>query len=214
MKHLALIATAALLLFAACRSESTPIESAAMELYRGYADNDKGITVAYIGDYSAYDQVFNAVMFRADDSTQWQWLKQEFGVIEPTDLDSTAAAKEGATMISIHIDTSIHFHSKEEQQAYIDSITQQIVNQIAGQSAEGKGSLEVASILASDTSLDQQLQNRLDQQGKLVKYNRKNDKVDYLLSVDFDNRTVLCFFCRTQEEATTLARWLNRGKIV
>lgn len=223
------------LLLAACRHDTTPVESAAMELYRSYADNEQGITVAYIGDYRAYDQVFNAVMFQADDSAQWQWLKHEFGIIEPIDLQpdifvnrnkeyskqpveqeknrikDNTEAKNGVTMISVHIDTSIHFNSKEQQQRYIDSLTKQIISQISEQSTFSDTGINVASVLASDTTLDQQLRQQISQQCKLAEYSKKDNKIDFLLKADLANRVVLCFFCDTQDDAATLARWLNRN---
>ena len=83
MKRLFYILVLTLLACAGCRSDADSVESAAMELYHQYADNGQGITVAYIGDYKAYNQIFNAVMFHADDSAQWQWLKRNSASSNP-----------------------------------------------------------------------------------------------------------------------------------
>ena len=209
MKRLFYILVLTLLACVGCRSEADSVESAAMELYHQYADNGQGITVAYIGDYKAYNQIFNAVMFHADDSAQWQWLKKEFGVIEPSDITPGVDAQNGVTMLSIHIDTSLKFSSEEEQQAYIDSVVRQVVSETLGNYDNDDTNVFVGTVNADDTNLPSGLQSQLSQHKQFDKNRESAGNAEYIISVDLDNKTLLCFFCSTAEESKLLVRWLN-----
>jgi len=212
MKRLLYILVIILMVCVGCRSEADSVESAAMELYHHYANNGHGVTVAYIGDYKAYNQIFNAVMFHADDSAQWQWLKQEFGVIEPGDITPGVDAQNGVTMLSIHIDTSLKFSSEEEQQAYIDSVVRQVVTETLGKYDNKDTNIFVGTINADDTNLPSELQSQLLQHKQLDKNRASAGNAEYIISVDLDNKTLLCFFCRTAEESKLLVRWLSSKK--
>lgn len=194
-----------------CKSDVDSVESAAMELYNKYADNTQGVTVAYIGDYEAYNQIFNAVMFHADDSAQWQWLKQEFGVIEPGDITPGVDAQNGVTMLSIHIDTSLKFSNKEEQQAYIDSVVRQVVSETLGEYDNEDTNVFVGTVNADDTNLPSGLQSQLLQHKQFDKNRESAGNAEYIISVDLENKTLLCFFCSTAEESKLLVRWLSNN---
>lgn len=209
MKRLLYIFVLTLFACVGCRTDADPVESAAMELYRQYADNEEGITVAYIGDYKAYNQIFNAVMFRAADSAQWQWLKKEFGVIEPGDITPGVDAKNGVTMLSIHIDTSLKFSSEEEQQAYIDSVVRRMVSETLSNYDSGDTDVYVGTVKADDTNLPSGLQSQLSQHKQFDKNRESAGNAEYIISVDLENKTLLCFFCSTAEESKLLVRWLN-----
>ena len=209
MKRLLYIFVLTLFACVGCRTDADPVESAAMELYRQYADNEQGITVAYIGDYKAYNQIFNAVMFRAADSAQWQWLKKEFGVIEPGDITPGVDAKNGVTMLSIHIDTSLKFSSEEEQQAYIDSVVRRMVSETLSNYDSGDTDVYVGTVKADDTNLPSGLQSQLSQHKQFDKNRESAGNAEYIISVDLENKTLLCFFCSTAEESKLLVRWLN-----
>lgn len=68
-----------------CRHSETetPVD-AALALYGKYADNDR-LTVAYVGDYKVQESSIEAVMVQANDSKDWDWLQEEFGV--PTAIE-------------------------------------------------------------------------------------------------------------------------------
>ena len=55
-------------------------ERAALELYCKYADNTN-LTVAYLGDLSVNGKCIDALMLHADDETDWETLKQDFGIM-------------------------------------------------------------------------------------------------------------------------------------
>lgn len=211
MKRTAFLLSTILLLAMACHRDSATVETAAMKLYEQYANNKQGVTVAYIGDYNAYGQVFNAVMFRADDSIQWAWLKEEFGVIVPDDLDPAVKARDGVTMLSIHIDTSLTFKSKEDEQAYIDSIVRQVVTETLGSLDFHDTSVFVGTVQAADTNLPSNLRSMLSRQRQFDQKRDGSGSAEYIISVDLENRTLLCFFCNSTEDSKLLVKWLNKG---
>lgn len=198
-----------MLMCGACSRGVDRAESAAMKLYGRYAHNDQGVTVAYVGDYHAYDHVFNAVMFRANDSAQWQWLKEEFGVIDPDDLTPGVTASKGVTMLSLHIDSSLTFNSPEEQQAYIDSMVQDLVSKTIGQYEISDSSVFVGTVMASDTTIPSDLQSQLSQHLQFDQNRETSGSAEYIIRVDYETNTILCFFCATADEAALLVRWFN-----
>ena len=57
---------------------ATTCEKAAMELYCKYADN-ANLTVAYLGDLFVNGKCIDALMLQADNETDWETLKRDFG---------------------------------------------------------------------------------------------------------------------------------------
>lgn len=212
MKQFTIITIFILMLCSACGSRSSSVESAAMELYQQYAQNQHGVTVAYIGDFRAYEQVFNAVMFRADDSVQWEWIKQEFGVIEPNEIVPEVEAQENVTMVSLHVDSSLCFDTPEQYQSYIDSLVRQVVNETLGSYDTTDTTVFVGTLKASDTTLSSQLRSQLSRHLALDENRKRGGSAEYIVSVDFENRTLLCFFCNSSEEANLLVRWLHHNE--
>lgn len=210
MKRFLLIIDCVLLAFvSACDRGPSSVESAAMALYRQYADNEQGVTVAYIGDYHAYEQVFNAVVFQADDSVQWRWLQDEFGVIDPGELSPGMEAKSGVTMVSLHIDTTLQFGSPEEEQAYIDSMVQQLIAETLGERAMTDTNVFVGTISSVDSLVPQDLYSQLSRHRTFDQNRAADGSAEYIIRADMENRTLLCFFCETPEDANLLVRWLN-----
>lgn len=215
MKLLPLLLAVATLLCLSCSRSQSGAEEAATRLYNQYASASESLTVAYIGNYQAYGHRFNAVMFQAADSSEWQWLKKEFGVIEPGDLsldargqDNTTQPGGRVTMVTLHIDTSIQFQSPEQRQAYIDSITQATVAEILGSRQGDTGSF-VATLDAHDTNLSPELQSQMEQIKQMEQNTRADGSDEYVISVDSKNRTLWLFFCNNPDEMRTLGRWLH-----
>lgn len=210
MKRVLLIIGCVLLaIVGACDRGPSSVESAAMALYRQYADNEQGVTVAYIGDYHAYEQVFNAVVFQADDSVQWRWLQDEFGVIDPGELSPGMEARSGVTMVSLHIDTTLQFGSPEEEQAYIDSMVQQLIAETLGERAMTDTNVFVGTVSSVDSLLPQDLYSQLSRHRSFDQNRAADGSAEYIIRADMENRTLLCFFCETPEDANLLVRWLN-----
>lgn len=214
MKRVLLIIGCVLLAFvSACDRGPSSVESAAMALYRQYADNEQGVTVAYIGDYHAYEQVFNAVVFQADDSVQWRWLQDEFGVIDPGELSPGMEAKSGVTMVSLHIDTTLQFGSPEEEQAYIDSMVQQLIAETLGEHAMTDTNVFVGTVSSVDSLGPQDLYSQLSRHMSFDQNRAADGSAEYIIRADMENRALLCFFCETTEDANLLVRWLNERDI-
>lgn len=214
MKRVLLIIGCVLLaIVGACDRGPSSVESAAMALYRQYADNEQGVTVAYIGDYHAYEQVFNAVVFQADDSVQWRWLQDEFGVIDPGELSPGMEAKSGVTMVSLHIDTTLQFGSPEEEQAYIDSMVQQLIAETLGERAMTDTNVFVGTVSSVDSLVPQDLYSHLSRHRSFDQNRAADGSAEYIIRADMENRTLLCFFCETPEDANLLVRWLNERDI-
>lgn len=214
MKRVLLIIGCVLLaIVGACDRGPSSVESAAMALYRQYADNEQGVTVAYIGDYHAYEQVFNAVVFQADDSVQWRWLQDEFGVIDPGELSPGMEARSGVTMVSLHIDTTLQFGSPEEEQAYIDSMVQQLIAETLGERAMTDTNVFVGTVSSVDSLAPQDLYSQLLRHRSFDQNRAADGSAEYIIRADMENRTLLCFFCETPEDANLLVRWLNERDI-
>ena len=214
MKRFLLIMGCVLLAFvSACDRGPSSVESAAMALYRQYADNEQGVTVAYIGDYHAYEQVFNAVVFQADDSVQWRWLQDEFGVIDPGELSPGMEAKSGVTMVSLHIDTTLQFGSPEEEQSYIDSMVQQLIAETLGERAVTDTNVFVGTVSSVDSLVPQDLYSQLSRHMSFDQNRAADGSAEYIIRADMENRALLCFFCETPEDANLLVRWLNERDI-
>lgn len=56
------------------------IDNAALELYCKYADN-ASLTVAYLGDFSINEKSIDALMLQANNETDWETLKLDFGLV-------------------------------------------------------------------------------------------------------------------------------------
>lgn len=81
MKHsMIILGLVVVCVMGGCRKEVVQPESAALALYERYAENDHGLTVAYLGDFRVENQLIDAVMLTAPDEQEWHWLCEEFGV--------------------------------------------------------------------------------------------------------------------------------------
>ena len=84
--------------------EKTPCQKAAMELYCKYADK-ANLTVAYLGDLSVNGKCIDALLLKADNETDWEALKWDFGFMS---YDSTAFQcpnDENPVMVGVGIET-------------------------------------------------------------------------------------------------------------
>lgn len=84
--------------------EGGKCNNAALELYCKYADNDN-LTVAYLGDLSVNGKCIDALMLQADNESDWEALKWDFGFMP---YDSTAFQcpnDENPVMVGVGIET-------------------------------------------------------------------------------------------------------------
>ena len=80
-------------------------EKAALEIYCKYADN-ANLTVAYLGDLSVNGKCIDALMLQADNETDWETLKQDFGMM-PFDTANMISCPDddNPVMVGVGIET-------------------------------------------------------------------------------------------------------------
>ena len=85
--------------------ERKACEKAALELYCKYADNED-LTVAYLGDLSIHGKCLDALMLQADNETDWEILKQDFGMM-PFDTANMISCpnEDNPVMVGVGIET-------------------------------------------------------------------------------------------------------------
>ena len=84
--------------------ETTPCKKAAMELYCKYADN-ANLTVAYLGDLSVKGKCIDALMLQADNETEWETLKRDFGFMSYDTTVFKCPSDENPFMVGVGIET-------------------------------------------------------------------------------------------------------------
>ena len=92
----------------ACKERTAPdtttCKKAAMELYCKYADN-ANLTVAYLGDLSVNGKCIDALMLQADNETDWEMLKRDFGFMTYDTADFNCPNDDNPVMIGVGIET-------------------------------------------------------------------------------------------------------------
>ena len=84
--------------------EKTPCQKAAMELYCKYADN-ANLTVAYLGDLSVNGKCIDALLLKADNETDWEALKWDFGFMSYDSSAFQCPNDENPVMVGVGIET-------------------------------------------------------------------------------------------------------------
>ena len=79
-------------------------EKAALELYCKYADNTN-LTVAYLGDLSVNGKCIDALMLQANDESDWETLKQDFGMMPSGTAALNCPNDDNPVMVGVGIET-------------------------------------------------------------------------------------------------------------
>ncbi len=203
---------AVLLLFSACAPRYDDVESAAMDIYSQYADHSKTLTVAFVGDYQADGQTYNAVMFRTTDSTEWEWLKKEFGVLTAEEIqqmvqDSSVIKTpgngagvpdqpQGAMMGAILIDSTREFKDTAEFMAYIDSMVFEMLREAYGDSV-AKARMHSVMVMNLDSMPEEAPSDKMYNHQQMATFTKKHQNVAYFVNPDHENRTIWLFFKKT-----------------
>jgi len=241
MKRILLILSI-LALAAGCSRPPAEAVSAAMEMYEKYAKHSEQLTVAFIGNFEAEGSVYNTVMFQAQDSAEWAWLKEEFGIVEAMDLASMGCDGSPMVMTSMKIDSTLKFSSNEELQAYADSMARELVKQVTGEEAGGEVKImavnpnadiqsQIASGMAQmgqpmpggmpagvgmmvlDDSVAPLSPKTIEQQTNLMNISQKHKGAGYIISSDAETRTLWLFFYDTPEaQRAIMARLYHEGE--
>ena len=84
--------------------EAKTCEKAAIELYCKYADNPN-LTVAYLGDLSIQGKCIDALMLQANDESDWETLKQDFGMMPSGTAALNCPNDDNPVMVGVGIET-------------------------------------------------------------------------------------------------------------
>lgn len=85
----ALIPISAIILTAIVKCTFTTPATLAYNMYERYADHSDRLLVAYVGDYEADGFTYQTLVLQARDSTEWVWLRKEFGIDAFNDVTGT-----------------------------------------------------------------------------------------------------------------------------
>ena len=160
-------------------SETKACEKAALELYCKYADNED-LTVAYLGDLSIHGKCIDALMIQANDETDWENLKQDFGMMPSGTAAMNCPNGDNSVMVGVGIETDFL------DEAILDTLTD--ISQIPEEDIE-KFTLIVADkireIMKSFQAPDSLLPNTaiIIGQGEVEHEASDNTYDDYILTV-------------------------------
>ena len=84
--------------------ERTTCQNAAMELYCKYADK-ANLTVAYLGDLSVNGKSIDALMLQADNETDWEALKQDFGFLSYDTTVFNCPSEDDPVLVGVGFET-------------------------------------------------------------------------------------------------------------
>jgi len=96
------------IVLSACREKTETskktCEKAALEIYCKYADN-ANLTVAYLGDLSVNGKCIDALMLQADNESDWEALKWDFGFMSYDSTEFHCPNNDNPVMIGVGIET-------------------------------------------------------------------------------------------------------------
>jgi hypothetical protein len=159
--------------------ETKACEKAALELYCKYADNED-LTVAYLGDLSIHGKCIDALMIQANDETDWENLKRDFGMMPSGSAALNCPNEDNPVMVGVGIETDFL------DDAMLDTLTD--ISQIPEEDIE-KFTLIVADkireIMKSFQAPDSLLPNTaiIIGQGEVEHEATDNTYDDYILTV-------------------------------
>lgn len=217
MKRFAYIYIAPLamaLSLAACSSKSDDLTSSVLDIYEHYADHSENLTVAFLGDYERNGRTYNAVMFRAEDDEQWEWLKNEFGIVTPQDLalmgDSLRGTHHGVIITPATIPPEVVMRGEEAKQQYIDSVSNAVMRDMLGDTAR----LAMAPVVVYEFKgmADSVLARKMRRQSDMDYFTHRHGDAGYILRADIPNRTLWLFFYAGDDDQAQLVRNLNPPK--
>lgn len=207
------------LLFSACQHRKDDVTSAAMDIYHQYAHHSKTLTVAFVGDYQCDGHIYNTVMFRTSDSTEWEWLKEEFGVFTEEEVQSGAKApgvittagadtsvmpgqQQEVMMGTIMIDSTRDFKDTTEFMAYIDSMVYEMLREKYGDSV-AKARKHPMMVMDLDSMPEEMSDDKVYTHKQMAKFTKKHGNVAYFVHVDRKNKTLWLFFQDTSPRSST-----------
>ena len=187
-------------------------KSAAQEFYCAH-ENRTDITVAYVGGMAMGDEHIDAVMMSADDDSTWMSLKQEFGIISPSEFsklfldDSLLFSLLGGLADSIDENLQIPGHSVHvltigTNNIVTDSLVSATMSLSDGVASVDLDKVKVISLTDKEMpdNMDKELREKItniEHQSERIKQ-QKDD--GYLIANSDSTHTIWFFFFRTTQE--------------
>ena len=187
-------------------SETKACEKAALELYCKYADNED-LTVAYLGDLSIHGKCIDALMIQANDETDWENLKQDFGMMPSGTADLNCPNDDNPVMVGVGIETDFL------DEAILDTLTD--ISQIPEEDIEKFTFIvadKIREIMKSFQAPDSLLPNTaiIIGQGEVEHDATDNTYDDYILTV---SRAIVIGLINEKIQANTTNTKKNTGII-
>ena len=159
--------------------EAKTCEKAALELYCKYAENDN-LTVAYLGNLSINGKDLDAVMLQANDETDWETLKRDFGFMPYDTSAFNCPNNDNPVMVGVGIETDFL------DEAVLDTLTD--INQLSEKDIEEFTFIvadKIREIMKSFQAPDSLLPNTaiIIGQGEVEHEVNDNTYDDYILTV-------------------------------
>jgi hypothetical protein len=184
--------------------ETTASNKAAMELYCKYADNSN-LTVAYLGDLSVNGKSIDALMLQADNETDWEMLKQDFGFMSYDTSAFNCPDDDNPVMVGVGIETDFLSDAIFDTVTDISQIPEEAIEKytliVAGKIREIMNSFQAPDSLLPNTAI-------VIGQGEIEQEANNNSYDDYIVTV---SRTVVVGMISERLEANSTAKATHDG---
>lgn len=133
------------------------IDNAALELYCKYADN-ASLTVAYLGDFSINEKSIDALMLQANNETDWETLKLDFGLVDCDTANVVNGQNDDKVVsVGVGIETAFLDDSVFDTLTNISQIPEEDIERftliVAGKIREIMNSFQAPDSLLSNTAV-------------------------------------------------------------
>ena len=179
--------------------ETTASNKAAMELYCKYADNSN-LTVAYLGDLSVNGKCIDALMLQADNETDWEMLKRDFGFMSYDTSNFNCPNDDNPVMVGVGIETDFLSDTIFDTVTDISQIPDEAIERytliVADKIREIMNSFQAPDSLLPNTAI-------VIGQGEIEQEANNNSYDDYIVTV---SRTVVVGMISERLEANSTAK--------
>ena len=175
-----------------------------MELYCKYADNSN-LTVAYLGDLSVNGKSIDALMLQADNETDWEMLKRDFGFMSYDTSNFNCPNDDNPVMVGVGIETDFLSDAIFDTVTDISQIPEEAIEKytliVAGKIREIMNSFQAPDSLLPNTAI-------VIGQGEIEQEANNNSYDDYIVTV---SRTVVVGMISERLEANSTAKATHDG---
>ena len=171
------------MVLSACKEKTETVEKtcekAALEIYCKYADN-ANLTVAYLGDLSVNGKCIDALMLQADNETDWETLKRDFGFMTYDAVDFNCPNDDNPMMVGVGLETDFLDDATLDTLSDISQIPEEDIEKytliVADKIREIMNSFQTPDSLLPNTAI-------IIGQGEIEHEANDNSYDDYILTV-------------------------------